>query len=96
MYGLEPTEGVAYNAYMPILQSAFAVSGPSPTTTTSAKTTTTTSKATTAPTTTTRATSASITKTTTSSSPAPTGSCAAKWAQCGVSKKCSRIWHLST
>jgi endoglucanase len=83
MYGLEPTDGVAYNAYMPILQSAFAVSGPSPTTTTT-RTSTTTSKATTAPTTTTRATSASSTKTT-SSSPAPTGNCAAKYGQCGVS-----------
>jgi len=82
MYGLEPTNGVAYSAYMPILQSAFAVSGPSPTTTTS-KTATTTSKATTAPTTTTRATSSSSTMT--SSTPAPTGNCAAKYGQCGVS-----------
>jgi hypothetical protein len=92
MYGLEPTDGVAYNAYMPILQSAFAVSGPSPTTTTS-RTSTTTSKATTAPTTTTRATSASSTKTT-SSSPAPTGNCAAKYGQCGVSIKSYRVWQL--
>jgi hypothetical protein len=88
MYGLEPTDGVAYNAYVPILQSAFAVSGPSPTTTT-ARTSTTTSRATTAPTTTTRATSASSTKT--SSSPAPTGNCAAKYGQCGVSAEVYQI-----
>ena len=93
MYGLEPTDGVAYNAYMPILQSAFAVSGPSPTTTTT-RTSTTTSKATTAPTTTTRATSATTTKT--SSSPAPTGNCAAKWSQCGVSIEDCRIQQCST
>ena len=93
MYGLEPTDGVAYNAYMPILQSAFAVSGPSPTTT-SSRTTTTTSKATSAPTTTTRTTS--VTTTRTSSNPAPTGNCVAKYGQCGVSLEACQSWRLVT
>ncbi|GAB7329294.1 hypothetical protein MBLNU13_g01095t3 [Cladosporium sp. NU13] len=79
MYGLEPTNGVAYNAYMPILQSAFAVSGPSPTTTT----TTTTRSATTTTKTTTATTTSRVTSTGTTSLPSPTGACAARYGQCG-------------
>lgn len=82
MYGLEPTNGVAYNAYMPILQSAFAVSGSNPTTTTATTTrgTTTTTRATTATTT------SRVTSTGTTSLPSPTGACAARYGQCGVSR----------
>lgn len=82
MYGLEPTNGVAYNAYMPILQSAFAVSGSNPTTTiatTTTRATTTTTRATTATTT------SRVTSTGTTSLPSPTGACAARFGQCGVS-----------
>ena len=84
MYGLEPTNGVAYNAYMPILQSAFAVSGSNPTTTiatTTTKATTTTTRATTATTT------SRVTSTGTTSLPSPTGACAARYGQCGVSRR---------
>lgn len=82
MYGLEPTNGVAYNAYMPILQSAFAVSGSNPTTTatTTTRGTTTTTQATTATTT------SRVTSTGTTSLPSPTGACAARYGQCGVSR----------
>jgi hypothetical protein len=88
MYGLEPTNGVAYNAYMPILQSAFAVSGPSPTTTaTTTKSATTTTRATTTTTKATTATTTSrVTSTGTTSLPSPTGACAARFGQCGVSR----------
>lgn len=83
MYGLEPTNGVAYSAYMPILQSAFAVSGSNPTTTiasTTTRATTTTTRATTATTT------SRVTSTGTTSLPSPTGACAARYGQCGVSR----------
>lgn len=82
MYGLEPTNGVAYNAYMPILQSAFAGSGSNPTTTTATTTrsSTTTTRATTATTT------SRVTSTGTTSLPSPTGACAARYGQCGVSQ----------
>ncbi|KAL1584111.1 hypothetical protein WHR41_07291 [Cladosporium halotolerans] len=76
MYGLEPTNGAAYNAYMPILQSAFAGSGSGGTTTatstTSSRTTSTTAR-----------TTSTATTTRTTSSPSPTGNCASKWGQCG-------------
>lgn len=89
MYGLEPTAGVAYNAYVPILQSAFAVSGSNPTTTTTTTrgSTTTTSRATTTTTKATTATTTSrVTSTGTTSLPSPTGACAARYGQCGVSR----------
>jgi hypothetical protein len=89
IFGLEPTDGVAYSAYMPILQSAFAGAGSSPptSTTTTSRSATTTTKATSAPTT---ATTTRVTTTTTNGttlSPSPTGNCAARYGQCGVSKK---------
>lgn len=68
---------------MPILQSAFAVSGTNPTTTATTTTTigtTTTTKATTATTT------SRVTSTGTTSLPSPTGACAARYGQCGVSR----------
>lgn len=81
MYGLEPTNGAAYNAYMPILQSAFAGSGSGGTTTatstTSSRTTSTTAR-----------TTSTTTTTRTTSSPSPTGNCASKWSQCGVGISC--------
>jgi hypothetical protein len=89
MYGLEPTAGVAYNAYVPILQSAFAVSGSNPatTTTTTTRGSTTTTKATTTTTKATTVTTTSrVTSTGTTSLPSPTGACAARYGQCGVSR----------
>lgn len=78
MYGLEPTQGVAYSAYMPILEAAFSGSGSGSPTTTS-KTTTSTR------------TTSTATTTRTSTSSTPGASCVARYAQCGVSRGSSII-----
>jgi hypothetical protein len=89
IFGLEPTDGVAYSAYVPILQSAFAGAGSSPSTssTTTSRVTTTATRTTSVPTTATTTRATTTTSNRTTSSPSPTGNCAARYGQCGVSER---------
>lgn len=102
MYGLEPTQGAAYSAYMPILSSAFAGSGSGSTSTTAKSATTTTAKTTTSAKTTTTVTATTTTRTTavpttkTTATPTPTGNCAARYGQCGVSASTNTIFKFQS